>query len=573
MARFETAFYLGEEKETGYSGVVAEDGLFLAIEVAEGMTPSEGREFLKVLKSEFQMSPPNSLSEIDSLISDLVHEKNLALGFSIALGFLRGDILYLKTTGHGEVIIRRRNKVATLISGNTSASGYFEESDIFVFTTDRFIEVLGGREQLSGIFDHRSPHEIVEEVTPRLTSHDQGAVAIFLAVSKDEMVADDGFIKPRGFLTKFQDDVRGYYLKHGKRKSMTFVAVIIIILIFFWSVVLGYSRRTSAKATEEIGLARELVTQKISEAEEVSFLNTARATVILGETKETLAGLKNKYPDRKEVTEIEAMITTSENKIFKKEEAQSTEFFDLAVDNEKAKGDRLYLDAENLLILDKTAGTLYTLSLDKKSLTENRSADLKKAAKVVLYEDKKYFYVPGAGVFSIGDDNKVNRVIENDRDWGNIADLATYNGNLYLLDSSKDQVYKYVAAESGFGNKTPYFAEGQETDLSIYGSIAIDSSIYLGGNDSIIKFTAGLRDGFSMNLPAKDVGFTKIYTSRDLERVYGWDKKNGMVYVTGKTGEFEKQIKSEILAKGQDFVVYNDEIYVLVGGKIFKIEY
>lgn len=572
MAQLKTAFYLGEEKESGYSGVVVEDGLFMALEVSDGMTAVEGREFIKALKLEFQQAPPNSLSEIDSLISDLVHDRNLALGFSIALGYLKGNVLYLKTAGSGEVVIRRKNKTATLISGNTSASGYFEENDIFVFTTSRFIEVLGGQEQLSGIFDHRDPHQIVEEVTPRLTGQNQGAVAIFLEVSKDESMMDEGFIKPRGFLTKFQDDVRGYYLKHGKKKTMTLIAVILIAAILLWSVVLGHSRRSMAKATQEINTARELITQKITEAEEVSFLNTSRATIILDESRETLNTLKKKYPERKEIEEIAAIITASENKIFKKEEVQSSEFFDLAVDNETARGDKLYLDSENLLIQDKSGGSLYTLSLDKKSLSKNSSGDLKKATIIALYEDRKYFFVPGAGVFSIDDDDKATRVIENDSEWGNITDIATYNGNLYLLDSSKDQIYKYVVTESGFGNKTLYFAEGQAVDLSIYKSIAIDSSVYLGGGSSVIKFTAGLRDGFSLNLPAEDVQFTKVYTSLDLERVYGWDKKKGMVYVMGKGGEFEKQIKSEIFVKGQDFVVYNDEIYVLVGGKIYKVE-
>lgn len=573
MTHFDAAFYLGEEKETGYSGVVAEEGLYLAIEVPEGMPPVEGREFIRAIKIEFQTNPPRSLSEIDALISDLVHEKNLALGFSLSLGFVKDNVLYLKTAGNGEVIIRRKNKTATLISGNTSASGYFEGDDIYAFTTGRFLDLLGGHEKLSGVLGNKNPHQIVEEVSPYLANQDKGAVAIFLQISKGEEVAEEeAFIKPRSFLTKLREDVQGYYLKHGKRKTLTLIAVLIISLIFIWSVVLGYSRRSNTKATEEVKLARELVSQKLSEAEEVSFLNTSRATAIITETKETLATLKNKYPERKDIEEIEAMIKASENKVFKKEDAKATEFFDLAVESAKAKGDKVYLDGDNLLILDKAAGSLYTLSLDKKSLSVIKASELKNAARVVLYEDKKYFFVPNSGVFALDENNKAQRVIGNDKDWGSIEDLATYNGNLYLLDSSKDQIYKYVAAESGFGNKSSYFAEGQATNLSIYSSLAIDSSVYLGGDGSIIKFTSGLRDGFSLNLPNSNININKIFTSKDLVRVYAWDKASGIVYVMGKGGEFEKQVKSDLLMRAQDFAVYNDEIYVLVGAKIYRIE-
>lgn len=574
MTQFQTAFYLGEEKETGYSGVIVENGLFLALEVSEGLTPEAGRELLKTVKSRFQESPPNSLSDIDNLLSNLIRENNVALGLSVSLGFLRGGVLYLKTVGHGEVIIRRRSKVAVLISGDTSASGYFENDDIFVFTTGTFIDLAGGREKFAEMFDHRDPHQIVEEITPQLQlKKDHGAVAAFLQFKdENDIAAENEYIKPRGFFMKIRDDIKGYYVKHGQRKTMTFAAVLLISLIFIWSVVLGYSRRTSAEATEKIRLARELVEQKITEAEEVSFLNTARASAIIAETKNTLADLKKKYPDRDDIKEIEMLVASSENKVFKKEEAQSEEFFDLAVDNQKAKGDRLSLDGDNLLILDKAAGTIYTLSLDKKSLSASTVPDTKKATLVANYEDKKYFFVPGSGVFSINDNDKAARVIPNDPDWGIIVDFTVYNGNLYLLDTGKSEIYKYLTAESGFGAKTSYFAEGQATNLSIYKSLSIDSSVYLGGGESVIKFTAGSRDGFAMNLPATQVGLTKVFTSRDLDRVYGWDKGQGMVYVMGKDGEFEKQVKSEILSKGQDIVVYGSEIFVLAGSKIYKIQ-
>ena len=45
------------------------------------------------------------------------------------------------------------------------------------------------------------------------------------------------------------------------------------------------------------------------------------------------------------------------------------------------------------------------------------------------------------------------RIIEDDSEWGNIIDLNVYNGNIYLLDSEKDEVYKYLVAEKGYSEK------------------------------------------------------------------------------------------------------------------------
>ena len=45
-----------------------------------------------------------------------------------------------------------------------------------------------------------------------------------------------------------------------------------------------------------------------------------------------------------------------------------------------------------------------------------------------------------------------------------------------------------------------------------------------------------------------------------------------MVYSMAKTGEFERQISSDILAKATDLVVYENGVYALVGGKIYLVE-
>src|SRR3990167_9400956 len=124
MAQFETAFYLGVATETGYSGVEVETNFFIALSVEEGLTPEQGREFLKHLKEALVNTAIVGLPDIENVVSRTIKEKNPPSGFSLSLGYLKENILYLKTIGGGEVIIRRNNQVAPLLRGNTSASGY-----------------------------------------------------------------------------------------------------------------------------------------------------------------------------------------------------------------------------------------------------------------------------------------------------------------------------------------------------------------------------------------------------------------------------------------------------------------
>ena len=123
-----------------------------------------------------------------------------------------------------------------------------------------------------------------------------------------------------------------------------------------------------------------------------------------------------------------------------------------------------------------------------------------------------------------------------------------------------------------FYDKNSYFESGQAIDFSSINSLSIDGSVYLAGDSIVVKYTSGLRDGFRVDLPDSETNFNKVYTSKDSEKVYLWDKGKGVVYVIGKTGEYVEQINSGILSKGTDVVMYKDKTYVLAGSKIYKID-
>ena len=50
MFQKEVVFYLGKEKDNGFSGFLSEDNFFLILEVEEGLTAERGREIIKSIK-------------------------------------------------------------------------------------------------------------------------------------------------------------------------------------------------------------------------------------------------------------------------------------------------------------------------------------------------------------------------------------------------------------------------------------------------------------------------------------------------------------------------------------------
>ncbi len=578
MFKPDVAFYLGEQKTGGYSGIVSQDNLFFLLEVPSGMSEEAGHKVLDFVKEKIRAAQIDSLSALENFIISVIKEKNLPTGFSLSSAYLKGSILYLKTSGSGEIYIRRKGKLGLLIENDSTASGPVDDGDFFIFVTENFLNLISGRQGLEETFDHRSPTEIIDEITPSLKAkQDQGAVALFVNLLQvyDETTVGLPSESDEMPVFSWKDRLvsfRQYLASIGRQKTLTFITVFILFIILLWSVVLGYQRRTSAGAMNKIKLAKELVTQKLSTAQDVAFLNMSRALVLISESKDVVAKLNKDVGKRKEVTELEAMVKETENKILKKEMRKYSEFFDLSVDDKNAGGDKIYLDGKTAFILDKKRGVVYQLSLEKKSLDKNQLSEIKSANLVAGFESESFFFAKGSGVYRVGSDGKSKKIIDNDKEWGEIVDMYIYNGNAYLLDKGKDEVWKYPRGESEYGSKSSYFASGQSIDLSGVSSLAIDGSLYLSGDSIIVKYTSGLRDGFKVDLPDDKPVFNKVYTSRDLEKIYLWDKSRGTVYVLGKTGEYIEQVNSEILSKGSDLIVFQDAIYVLAGSKIYKVE-
>ena len=121
MFKQDIGFYLGNEKDDGFSGFVDENNLFLTIEIESGITPDKGREITSYIREKISSIKIDNLQQLDSFISDIIREKNLPLGFSLSVGYLKGNIFYLKTVNQGSVYIRRNNKLVLLIEGDKTA--------------------------------------------------------------------------------------------------------------------------------------------------------------------------------------------------------------------------------------------------------------------------------------------------------------------------------------------------------------------------------------------------------------------------------------------------------------------
>lgn len=593
MWQSQFAVYLGQENGEGFFGFLvlptdSEEGsnFYIVLETKEGLNKETGRQVLSEIKQELLVSKIETLTDLEDFINNQVKKQNLPTGISLAAGFIVNKIIYLKTIGEGKIFIRRKKSFEKIIDGNKTASGYLEEDDFFIFTTNRFIQLFNQEMELKTVFDHKNPHQIIEDLAPQIKAiDDHGAIALFVQLisqesisqqeEKEEMIISQPMVleKGRNFLNRLYQRFQQSRLQTDRKKTLTTGIVVVLILILFWSVGLGITRRNESVLNKKVNRSRELITQKLDQAEEVAFLNFSRSQALINEARDEFNNLKKEVGSKKkdDITRIEELIKNKEGKILKKEEKKADEFFDLTIDNKQAQGSKIYLDEDKLVIFDKNQGIIYKLSLTKKSINKVSDLEIKSARLIAGYQDNTFFYIEKKGVYKAGEESKPKIVVDADSDWGKIIDLWIYNGNIYILDTGKDEIYKYLAGEEKYSNKSSYIKSNETVNLDGATSMAIDSSVYIGFKDYLVKFTAGARDEFKTSFPEEGINLNKIYTSKNLEKVYAWDKNKGTIYVLGKNGTYERQIKSEILAKGNDLVVFDNAAYILVKEKIYKV--
>ena len=124
-----------------------------------------------------------------------------------------------------------------------------------------------------------------------------------------------------------------------------------------------------------------------------------------------------------------------------------------------------------------------------------------------------FIYSKDKGVLKIDTTNsKLSTVAKTDDDWGEVTDIYGFAGNIYLLDQTSNQIWKYLPTSGGYSDKREYLSKGTKVDFSSALRMQIESSIYvLKEGGEILRFTKGVADNFSLSGLDKGVKSPKSF--------------------------------------------------------------
>lgn len=548
---------------------------------------TKGRQFLSELEDyyfETDGSPAEKINATFKQFSEKIKEASDP--FDLCIAAVSGKILYLVSEGKIEVFLKRDGKISSLLNLDSPSqliSGFLQDGDKVLFATSTLVTFLG--EDLDKTLD-LSTEVFEEEVSSKIAAtnlegdnlaglllnlKDEGVNIPNLPETPEQPVEDKFFNK-----TRFLDLIKKYFPKSGRTRLILGGILIVVILTG-----IGFKYKNSQDQQKLLNFNQALQSARddYNNAQSLQSLNSAEAKTKLDSAKDSINKALVLMPKNAEAQNLKKQIEDNASSILQQFATSSFPLFlDLDLVKKNFHAEKMSLSGKNILLLDPDTKTLITINLDKKSNQILAGSDqLGDAIASSINGALAFVYSKDKGIIRFDTSNqKQVTVAKKDPDLGDIVDIYGFAGNVYLLDTVNQKIWKYLPTTEGYSDKREYLSKDTRADFTASIRMQIESSIYvLKKGGEIIRFTKGDKDHFSLGGLDKGVKDPKsFFVSSDTDNLYLLDSGNSRLLVLTKTGQFKTQYVGDKFAQASDLVVdeKGKKVYLLEGSKIYSAD-
>jgi len=599
-----TASVVALATETKWGQVLQTPHAYGVVEVyvPDGIARVRGVQLLTKLTHAFDTAPV-SLSALVSIADEVMSEDVVSLVLLVPVG----STIYLVSRGRGCVYLKRENKLAKLLENTDSLSGTVRPEDTIIAATNGFTQALT-HEEIIGVFDHLTPSEVAEKLTIRLHERntDEGGAAALIFQATEEVVADPQNEDIREAIARTPKISRTILLTHAKafgRRFMTVnqrvrirkvvsdmrarnmlsrrhLLVYTIIALFIVSVILGVRKQMLSNTKTAVSEILVEAQHSFDEGMALLELNPVKGRERLTAAPdlwEPVIVRKLRTEEGKKAKELYDEVASNLIRAMRVTEVTPELYFDMSLLKSGAKATDMSLFDEVIGVLDAPGKTAFTLgAASKKSDIVGGGENFAGSTQIAAYGDKLYVWTPqGIHQIRLSDQKTSASIVPASPEWGSIADMAAFGGNLYLLDTGKSRIWKYVATEQGFSTLFEYLNPDTLPDLSRATNMSIDGSVWLGtATGNILRFTAGKENSYTPQGSDTALGtLLMVHTSDEEKLVYVLDSEHHRVVVFDKDGLYISQYVWGASFSPTKIVASEStkKLFLLAEGKIYSI--
>lgn len=612
-----------------WAGFWSDPNRFVFIELLSGdpgMVVDQGDAILHGVVEELKKSQATRL-ELNEAIGKLKRNPHVRCA---VLGLLEGTNLILAGSGRSLVQLFRKGKFGTILRDDGFSDGQIQSDDKLIIPGFLFREAFDP-EKIRSIITQDNPVKALEEARMDLMKNEamKGTGCVVVTVSEQEEIPPEALpevpsvpeplvetkeekkpvepeveplLEPKPSTVRVNrpigerlrslarllkdkvtvhDEAVGISPEKARSKKRLFILALVITVLLVGSVFFNFTKNRSAKRMQILNQALELTSQQYDESVSLTDINPVRARELLSSAKLNLAPLIKDFPkdseEYKTVNDWLGKISSQEAVAYKIYKLTAVPlFFDLSFIKTNGVGSMMASFEEQKAILDTTNQAVYTLTTDKKQSAIVAGSDVVKDAKSIAVYGTNVYALNSDGIVSIGIKNKTTKVIiPKDSEWGEIGKLVAFGGNLYLMDKTKNTIWKYITTTNGFSERETYLNPDVRFDFSNALDMVIDGNVWVLTSGGLVKFSRGLQDTFGVTGFSDTITEYSRFSTLDTNKnIYILDKGLSRIIVIDKSGVYQSQYQWDELKNAQDLIASDDEkkIFVLVGGKIYAIE-
>lgn len=525
--------------------------------------------------------PPKSLKAARDIAIKAMEEKVASLILLVPVG----TTIYVVALGEGKVLLKRGENLATLMDQPGAISGEVQEGDTLILISRSVVKSLP-REEINTLFDHSDGPDVAEKMTLILHKHEAGtggAALIFQVKGlmpieleetppRPQQISRRAFIKERLHAQPF--------LRQLADRPMVLVSAI-LILLFIVSVVLGIARQMRQKIHSDV--ARILTTAQHAFDEGVALLELnpvkgrERFTVARDELAPLRESLSPSSLEGKAVAKLYKDVTFQLAISMQVNRVEPALFYDLSLLKVTAAIFSLGQNSDAVALLDSRGPTVAALTIPAKNGRILAGGESYRGATLLTMHGEIMYVLVEGGIHRISREGKTTPlIIKKDDQWGNITSLLSYGGNLYLLDTGKSRIWKYIATDLGFSETREYLNPDTLPDLGLATGMAVDGGVWVGTRDSrIFHFVGGHQETFTPRGVEPSFGkMLVVATTEEDKNLYVLDSDNKRVVVLDKDGVYLAQyVWTGSLTPTQ--IVVSEKlklILLLADGKLYSVE-
>ncbi|MBI4067350.1 hypothetical protein HY407_03125 [Candidatus Gottesmanbacteria bacterium] len=600
-----TAEILGDEKGPRWGLSKVFDETIILLEIAP-LTPDEPLSspeglFAEIL-SKFRDHPIKSLSSLQKFLSSFQSQPEIV---TLIVASVFDNVLYLGLRGEGQVFIKREGKVVSLLEQEGSLSGFVKDQDILFVISKSFRDNISAKTTLEILQKNSYPTLAENFIDLILEKEDSsGSVGLASQFTEEKVVLEKippkihdytSNLEPKrsfslkgkfNFLSQlsniFKEEETSHQNEQEQKSKRTLLTIALILtFLLFASIFLGLNNTSDKQKLSEFTKNIDLVSHQFDEAVSLIDLNPARARSLLKDSQITLENLEKKFATgTKEYKEIKSWLEKiksqegSASKVYQLGDVPT--YYDIKLLKVDGTGATFAIYKNNIAILDTKNKVIYKLEAETKQgdIIAGKSA-VKDASAITLHGSNVYF-LSQEGITTLDLSNKNSKaIIKKDDAWGNLAGLVAFAGNIYLLDKTHNEIWKYISTSDGFTARGSYLNSDVSPDFSDAKSLSIDGSVWVLSSNDILKFTQGRPDQFTLQGLVDNIAeASQIFTNDDTKFIYLLDKGKGRIIVFEKDGTYQSAYAWSGLKSATSFLVSEElkKIFVLSGSKIYGID-